>query len=126
MWGCSLTCGFGGNCPGEGAALLPGFALGMSPALVQPAARGLEGSLCEQGKNSCMLLKGGHWVSCKMWALKSFFGVWKLLCIWEVQGAKHLCVSSKYFARDHAKFSFCLPWNIFLARKYCKCYHPRK
>lgn len=47
----SLCCGVGmlsnpwlggGNCPSEGAALLPEFALGMSPALVQPATRRLE------------------------------------------------------------------------------------
>lgn len=50
MWGCSLTHGFGGNCPGERTVLLPGFALGMSPDLVQPSAMGLEDSPCAQEK----------------------------------------------------------------------------
>lgn len=39
-----------GNCPGKGAVLLPGFMLGMSPALVQPAASGLEEKSLSAGK----------------------------------------------------------------------------
>lgn len=95
MWGCSLTHGFGGNCPDEGAVLLPGFALRMSPALVQPAARGSIGqSLCTGKKNHAYCLRVAVGVSCKMWALKSLLVVWEFLCICEVQGAKHLCVRS--------------------------------
>lgn len=61
-WGCSLTHGLGGDCPGERAVLLPGFALGMSPALVQPAARGLEDSPCAQEKIFMhIMLKGRCW-----------------------------------------------------------------
>lgn len=59
-------------------------------------------------------------------ALQSLLSVWGLLCICEVQGAKCLCVSSKRFARDHEKLPFSLPWNMFLALKYFKSYHPGK
>lgn len=89
--GCSLTRGFGGNCPGEGAALLPEFASGMSPALVQPAARDLEDSPCAQEKKkSCILLKGGRWGLSQNVGSEEFLGVGELLCICEVQGAEHL------------------------------------
>lgn len=84
-----------GKCPGKGAVLLPEFTLGTSPALVQPAARGLEEKSLTAGKKLCgNCFRVSFGVAGKGWVLLSVSGVWGLLPICEAQGAKCCCCIS--------------------------------